>query len=940
MDEQKSKQNVSTTSKNTVTTTIASSHSIHPRQRMAHNYLLIWIDASIDDSKQDCQNTLAQLRSVVNDVKIFTQRDEGIDFLTEVEDMKAFLILEGTLGSQIVQLIHDIPQLDTVYIFCDNKSPHEQWTTEWAKIKGVHTQIETICEALQLAVKHCNQDTIAVSFVTVGEGVSNASLNQLEPTFMYTQIFKEILLQMEHGEKSFEDFILFWRKHSSSNTATSNVITEFERDYCPKSSIRWYTRESFVYEVLNRALRKLEADTIINMGFFIRDLHQQLEELHQEQVGTSHGQPFILYRGQGLSKTDFEKLLKSKGGLMSFNNFLSTSPDRNVSLFFAESVSTKADTVGTLFKMSIDPSVSSAPFASIRGVSYFHDEEETLFSMHTVFRVGEVTKMNNNNSLYQVNLTLTADDDQELRILTDRIREEVKGETGWKRLGQLLLKLKYFNRAEELYTVLLEQTSDEGDKASYYHQLGHVKEDQGDYEKAIEYYEKAHEIKKKTLPSDHPTLATFYSSIAAVYQQMGEYSKAAPFYEKALEIFGKTLPPNHPHLAAFYNNVGEMYQQMGEYSKAAPFCGKALEIRKKTLPQNHPDLASSYNNIAGVYQRIGEYSKAVSFYEKAHEICKKTLPPDHPDLATSYNNIAAVYQQMGEYSKAFSFYEKAHEINEKTLPSDHPTLATSYGNIAGVYQQMGEYSKALSFYEKALEILKKTLFLNHPSLAISYNNIGELYQQMGEYSKALPFYEKALEIKEKNVPPNSPHLAISYNNIGNAYSQMREYSKALSFYKKALEILKETLSPNHPHLASSYNNIGVVYNRMGEYSKALSFFEKDLEISQKTLPPNHPDLAASYNNIAAAYQEIKEYSKALSFLEKSHEICKKALPPNHPTLAISYNNIAYVYDNMKEYSKALSYFERALNIIQLSLPSNHHYTQVIRRSIERVKKKL
>ncbi len=142
----------------TSTSTATSSNAIHPRQWIAENFVLIWADDSIDQSTQDCQNTLAQLQSIVNNVNIFTQRDECIDFLTEVDDIKAFLILGGTLGSQIVSLIHDIPQLDDIYIFCGNKSLHEQWAKEWAKIKGVHTEIESICEALQLAVKQCNRD--------------------------------------------------------------------------------------------------------------------------------------------------------------------------------------------------------------------------------------------------------------------------------------------------------------------------------------------------------------------------------------------------------------------------------------------------------------------------------------------------------------------------------------------------------------------------------------------------------------------------------------------------------------------------------------------------------------------------------------------------------------------------------------------------------------
>jgi hypothetical protein len=136
-----------------------------------------------------------------------------------------------------------------------------------------------------------------------------------------------------------------------------------------------------------------------------------------------------VYRGQGLSTADFDKLQKTTGGLMSFNNFLSTSKVREVSLGFAQGVLGKTDTVGILFKMTVNPLVSSTNFAAIREFSYFNTEEEILFSMHTVFRIGEITKMGEDNPLYQVELKLTADDDEQLRTLTERIREETIGST-------------------------------------------------------------------------------------------------------------------------------------------------------------------------------------------------------------------------------------------------------------------------------------------------------------------------------------------------------------------------------------------------------------------------------------------------------------------------------------------------------------------------------
>jgi len=50
--------------------------------------------------------------------------------------------------------------------------------------------------------------------------------------------------------------------------------------------------------------------------------------------------------------------------------------------------------------------------------------------MHTIFRIDEITNIDNNSSLYQVELKLTADDGQQLRTLTERIREWVVDETG------------------------------------------------------------------------------------------------------------------------------------------------------------------------------------------------------------------------------------------------------------------------------------------------------------------------------------------------------------------------------------------------------------------------------------------------------------------------------------------------------------------------------
>ncbi len=77
--------------------------------------------------------------------------------------------------------------------------------------------------------------------------------------------------------------------------------------------------------MLNRAVRLMEVDLIIKMGFFVRDLHNHIVALYVEQYGGHHhSNSFTVYRGQGSSSTDFEQLMKTRGRLMAFNNFLST----------------------------------------------------------------------------------------------------------------------------------------------------------------------------------------------------------------------------------------------------------------------------------------------------------------------------------------------------------------------------------------------------------------------------------------------------------------------------------------------------------------------------------------------------------------------------------------------------------------------------------------
>jgi tetratricopeptide (TPR) repeat protein len=686
--------------------------------RMVQNVLLIWLDQNIDDNNKDCQNTVAQLRCVVNHIDKYTNGEECIESLKAIDNEKVCMIISGSLARCIVPRVHDMSQVYSIFIFCSNKQYHEEWAKKWPKIKGVFTRIIPICEALKKAAQQCEQDSMSISLMDTSEGVSKKNLNHLEPSFMYTQILKEILLTIKFQETHLKQFITYCRDVLAENEKELKNLKKFEEEYRSKTPIWWYTYDCFLYRMLNRALWQMDADMIIKLGFFIDDLHRHIERLHQKSFD-HHGfrTSFTVYRGQGMLQTEFNKMWKTKGGLISFNNFLSTSKNRNLSLVFANNTPENSKMVRILFVMKINPTQSTTPFASIKNFSQYSNEDEVLFSMHTVFRIGEVTLIDENNRLFEVKLTLTSDNDKELRELTDYIRKETDpNEKGWHRLGRVLLKMGESEKAEQVYEILLGQATAEDEKGRIYHLLGLAK----------------------------------YSR--------GEYMEAIKFYKEELDIYKRTLSPNDLGFSNCYSNIGLVYDSMGNYLKALRFHQKDLEIKRKLLSQYHPDLGGSYNNIGLVYYHMGDYLRALLSHEKALEIKKKTLPPNHPDLGSSYNNIGNVYYDMGDYLTALFYYEKDLQIKQQSLPPNHPYLGTSYNNIGLVYFKVAAYSKALSSYEKGLEISKESLPSNHPNLANTYNNIGMTYENMGYYSKARLYYERAVDIAHHSLPPNHPDL--------------------------------------------------------------------------------------------------------------------------------------------------------------------------------------
>jgi hypothetical protein len=107
--------------------------------QIVQNILLIWLDNNIDSKSADCRNKITQLRCAVNSASTFTDADECVDFVTDIYSENICVIISGALCRNILRLIHDVAQLHSIFILCENKTEHDQSAKDWPKIKGIFT---------------------------------------------------------------------------------------------------------------------------------------------------------------------------------------------------------------------------------------------------------------------------------------------------------------------------------------------------------------------------------------------------------------------------------------------------------------------------------------------------------------------------------------------------------------------------------------------------------------------------------------------------------------------------------------------------------------------------------------------------------------------------------------------------------------------------------
>jgi len=417
-------------------------------------FTFIWLDNNALENSLDSLRTKTLLRQLNNNHCLFFNNVEL--FLSEIERLKTtnkkiLLIVSGLFAKEVLSQTTDI--ISSIIIFCRNPTKYNHLMKEYSNIIDICTEHELLKNSIQRELP-----SLKFNLFTNQKFNSLRSLNSSEnsinnSTYFSYMLFIDFLKQMPQTKQAKDIMLNKCKDYYRKNKKELERIELFRNTYTPDSAIDWYTKDSFVYRIVNQAFRTEDILLWYLFRFYIIDLCTQLENVHTQQ----NYQSFLrLYRGQHrLPTNELENLKSNIGGCISTNGFFSTSKDINIAKEFILDATDTEDFKVVLFEISVDAChLKNIIFVDIDEYKGRTGESEVLFNIGSVFQVQNV-HYDNDLNVWKIKMKATDEGTDSIKERIQLIKEKFQNGNINLLFGRLLLDMNQYTKAESYFRMML-----------------------------------------------------------------------------------------------------------------------------------------------------------------------------------------------------------------------------------------------------------------------------------------------------------------------------------------------------------------------------------------------------------------------------------------------------------------------------------------------------
>ncbi|CAF1475607.1 unnamed protein product [Adineta steineri] len=849
---------------------------------------------------------------------VYSNQQKCIDHIASSGYETIFLISSSLSAGSILSHIHEMRQLDSVFLFSNvSEISSEQLFDKYSKIIGNFSQPNLLIESIKENVTLANKQSETFKFYDQNQK-STRDLSKESATFLWLKLFRDIFVEKPSDKNAKKDMIGKLKQYYHNNNKQLKLIDEFDQNYKAKDALRWYTGQPFIYKQLNRALRTEDIEQLHAFRFFVADLCSSITKEHQfikEFIDN-----ITLYRGLIMSITEFEKLKNNVGKLISTNGYLSTSRSRDVAKIFAGKPEDNKQCVLFEIECNVDELQDAIVFADITRFSKHPAEQEVLFDLGATFEILRITKDEPNCWLVYLKATDTGEKISQEYIQSNR--REMCGESSAIAFAGLLAQMGDYKKSLHFYEQLLQNHEDE---AWIFNGIGMIYWNRRNFDKAIHNLTHAYRLMINAEPQRVEESTVILTNLGNVFTAKGEYDKAILHFLEALmnrrRLFGDELFNLDGDIMC---NVGNVYFLEGkDYDLSLKYYMKALNIQETCYPSNHIIIANTFHNIANCYSKKNDYDQSLKYFNNSLAILKQVLPPEHVMLGATLANIGNVYCEMKKMDESLCYFTESLRIYDKVYPNGHPDVSICLTNIGHFYRTKGDYSQALQYFEKALDINEVFLPVIHSDIAGNLTNIANVLADQNKQEETFIYRLLSLIIEGKLYPNGNITMIKNLDGIAEIYFEKQEYARAIAYHLRTLIVIKclrdEQVDPTTT--ANILFNMAMAFMMKGEIDLSLAYHIRALHQRNIAFPDGHISVCTSLTHTANLYHLKNQHILALQYYEKALLMYQKLFPNIHPvnySIGEIFFNISNIYKITNNLNLALQYADKALNAFRSS----------------------
>ncbi|CAF3455522.1 unnamed protein product, partial [Rotaria sp. Silwood2] len=224
------------------------------------------------------------------------------------------------------------------------------------------------------------------------------------------------------------------KDYHRGNKKQMKQIEHFRNTYTSNQAIYWYTRDSFIYRLVNRAFRTENITLWYLFRYYVIDLCTQLENVYNEQnIKTC----LTLYH-------------------VSNNGFFSSSTDINIAKKFIQDAVDTDDFKVIMFEITVDgSSLENTIFVDIDKYTKIIDEREILFNISSIFKIEHVSH-DSDLSAWIVKMTATDEGTDEIKKRIEAKKRDFHKDNINLMFDRPLLDMNEYTKAESYFQMLLQ----------------------------------------------------------------------------------------------------------------------------------------------------------------------------------------------------------------------------------------------------------------------------------------------------------------------------------------------------------------------------------------------------------------------------------------------------------------------------------------------------